>query len=268
MGRFSRACVANSAFPHPSWRDGPAKEKDLNERQLGKNASGRLPVSLGQWSSWWDVAQKTMVGKLIGCSVSNSTKYNYTGHFGKGAIYRPPNGHGPYLGGGWVDLEKDGHRWLSYSALAVGPITKDMTTMITRMRGIGHFQKLKWGPNPIRNMPLVQPAMRGMRREKGPTARKPPFAADDIRSSKNLLDENSGGHQVVRRDTIMGRFSALRISEILSPPTTNMSEERYRLHMGDIAPISKGVRTYWVAMSMQGVFTSMGRKLNGGIQDV
>ena len=81
---------------------------------MAENASERAHASLGQWSNWGDVAQKAMVARLIGCSIANSTGYNYAGHFKMWELYRSLSCLIPYLGANEVDLGKDEDRLLSY----------------------------------------------------------------------------------------------------------------------------------------------------------
>ena len=56
---------------------------------------------------------------------------------------------------------------LAYLALSVVPLNNDMSTMIAHLHGIGHFHKLKLGPNPITNMPGVQLTASGENGERG-----------------------------------------------------------------------------------------------------
>ena len=71
------------------------------------------------------------------------------------------NGLGPYLGQGDAKEEADEGCLLAYLALSVGPLNKDMPTMIAHIRGIGHFQKLKLGSRPTTNIPRAHLAVRG-----------------------------------------------------------------------------------------------------------
>ena len=65
------------------------------------------PASSGQWDKWDVDTQKSLAGKLIGCSVPNTTKYNYTGHFRQWETYRSANGLIPYLAPDNVDIGKE-----------------------------------------------------------------------------------------------------------------------------------------------------------------
>ena len=140
---------------------GPIKVNTLMTTQKAGNMEKGSPVSLGQWAKWDADTQKSLVGKLIGCSVSQSAKYNYSGHFRQWETYRSVNGLGPYLGQGNANAEAEEDCLLAYLALSVGPPNKDKSTMISHLHGIGHFHKLKLGSNPIANMPSVQLMARG-----------------------------------------------------------------------------------------------------------
>ena len=93
----------------------------------------------------------------------------------------------PYLGVGCAGLGKEEDSLLAYLALSVGPLNRDMSTMIAHLHGIWHFHKVKMGPNPISNMPRAQLMVRGMRREKGDTASKLPFTEQDMEMLESVL---------------------------------------------------------------------------------
>ena len=109
-----------------------------------------------------------MVDRLIGCSISASTRYNYEGRFRKWELRRSLNELNPYLSTESADKELEEDSLLNYLSLSVGPLNKDMSTMITRIHGIGRVQKLKRGTNPIGGMPRVQLTIRGCDVKKDP----------------------------------------------------------------------------------------------------
>ena len=115
--------------------------------------------------------------------------------------------------------------------------------MMTHVRGIGYFHKLKMGINPVGKMPMVQLMMKGMRSEKGSTARKLPFMVDDIRSLNDLLNLATIDRKILWSSALLGCFFMLRMSEFLKTHNKNMSQERRPILIRDIAPRAKGVRT-------------------------
>lgn len=76
---------------------------------------------------------------------------------------------------------------VSYIALSVGPMGRDVATMIIHLSPIGYFHRIKGGRNSLSSMTKLQLAINGFRREMGPPARKPPFSLDDLRALNGLL---------------------------------------------------------------------------------
>ena len=190
-------------------------------------------------------SKKETAEKLIGRSISPAAKYSYEGHFAKLELPRSLNGISPYFSVGNSGKERGEDSLLSYLPLSVGPLNKDMSTMITHIHGIGHLRKLRLGANPIGEMPRAQLMVRGMRRDKGPTARKLLFFVYDLKTLKNLLDLDNADRQFVWCAVLLGWFFMLRMGEILVTPNPNMGEERHPLLMRDIEPLSTGARTRW-----------------------
>ena len=155
------------------------------------------------------------------------------------------SGFTPYLGSDGVDMEREEDSLLNYLALSVGPSNKDMSTMITQIREVAHFRKLKLGANPISATPRAHLMIRGMRREKGPAAIKSPFTLSDLKSSNVFLDLDTIDRQIARGAVLLGRFFMLRMSEIAITSNLNLSEDRRPLHMRDVDPLSQGVRAHW-----------------------
>ena len=116
--------------------------------------------------------------------------------------------------------------------------------MMTHVRGIGYFHKLKMGINPVGKMPMVQLMMKGMRSEKGSTARKLPFMVDDIRSLNDLLNLATIDRKILWRSALLGWFFILRMSGFLKTHK-NFSEDRRPVLMRDIEPLAKAIRPRW-----------------------
>ena len=92
--------------------------------KMDANMDRGAPVSMGKWAKWDVANQKSLLRILIGCSVSQSAKYNYSGHFKQWGNYRSVNGLVPYLGLGDADSEREDDFLLAYLALPVGPSTR------------------------------------------------------------------------------------------------------------------------------------------------
>ena len=63
------------------------------------------------------------------------------------------------------------------------------------------------------DMARVQMAVRGMRAEKGPAARKLPRLEEDLRDLDRILNTNSGDRRIVWCADLAGWFFILRMSE-------------------------------------------------------
>ena len=140
--------MSSSSFRQLEHRVGARKFKSLMVTKMAGNINQRAPVSLGHCGKWDVETQRALAGRLIGSSVSNSTKSCYARHFRQWAKYRSANCRIPYLASWDADLEKGEDILLAYLALSVGSLNKDMSTTITHLRGVGHFRKLEVGPDP------------------------------------------------------------------------------------------------------------------------
>lgn len=65
--------------------------------------------------------------------ISKAIEYNYPAQFGKWGTYGNINGLIPYLGKNGIDLDKEA-RFLSYIALSVGRLHKDMMTTVNHLK--------------------------------------------------------------------------------------------------------------------------------------
>ena len=74
---------------------------------------------------------------------------------------------------------------------------------------VGPLRKLKLVANPIGDMPRVQLAISGMRREKGAAASKLPFPTGDSKPLKTMLGLNNADRQIARRVVLSGRFFSM-----------------------------------------------------------
>ena len=146
MGRIRNCAIGNFIVSPPiKAGGGPRKIKSRMTTKIAGNASGGVPVSLGQWSGRGGVAQKTLVGKLIGCAISSSTNYIYVGHFKQWKTYSSINVLSPYFRVIDADFDKEEDRLPIYLALAIGPLNKEIATMITSS-GCRAFSQIKVAP--------------------------------------------------------------------------------------------------------------------------
>ena len=107
QGREDKSKASKFIIPPYQSGWGPRKVKSPMVTEMAENMDRGVPVSLGKWAKWDADTQKSLEGKLIGCSVSQSTKYNYSGYFRRCGTYRSVNGLIPYLGLGNGDLERE-----------------------------------------------------------------------------------------------------------------------------------------------------------------
>ena len=123
-------------------------------------------------------------------------------------LYRRVNGASPYLCLHGAVRDKGEESLIGYLALSAGPLNKDTTTMTTHVHGIGYFRRVKLGTNTVGVMAMVQLMTKGMRREKGPTARKLPFMVGDLMSPNAMLNLEPIDREILRRPSILGWFYA------------------------------------------------------------
>ena len=123
----------------------------------------------------------------IGGSVSASTRRNYEGHFKKWDVSRGVNGLSPYIDSREERLEGDEDSVIAYGAMSVGPLGKEVSTMVTHLSAIGYFHRIRTGANPSTRMSRVQLMIKGLRRASGPGRRKLDFPLVDLRDLKGIL---------------------------------------------------------------------------------
>ena len=142
-----------------------------------------------------------------------------------------------------IKSEEDGA--LAYVALSVGPLGKEVSTMVTHLSAIGHFHRIRTGPNPLTKMARVQLTIKGLRRSSGPEKRKPPFSTEDIRAIKGLLNLKELCQFLIWAASLLGRFFMLRMSEFLATESKYKPQGRHPIRMNDVAPMCKGAPTHW-----------------------
>ena len=152
-----------------------AGKRDL----FAKNQTELIPVALMDWGRWYGAEAVKLatqeVEKGIGGIVADSTKRNYEGHFRKWAIFRGVNKMDPYLGINDDSTVEDEDSVLSYVSLSVGPLGKEVSTMVTHLSAIGFFHRIKFGANPLTKMARAQLMLKGLKRASGPVNRKLPI---------------------------------------------------------------------------------------------
>ena len=134
---------------------------------------------------------------------------------------------------------------LPYVALSVGPLGKEVSTMITHLSAVGYFRRIKTGRNPLKDMTRVQLMLKGLRRTAGPAKRKLPCSLEDLRALKGLLNLKDPDQIILWDSILLGWFFMLRMSEFLVNDDKNKPAGRHPLHVEDIEPLCQGTSTTW-----------------------
>ena len=224
-----------------------------SRQEFARNQSELVPVALKPWGAWYGSGAsehaRMAIESNIGGSVAVSTRRNYEGHFRKWEAHRGVNGLIPYLDTSAAKFPLEEDVALSYVALSVGPLGKEVSTMATHLSANGYFHRVKTGHNPLKEMPRVQLMMKGLRRPSGPENRKLPFSLEDIRSLKGLLNLKDVAQITLWASILVGWFFMLRMSEFLATDSQRNPVERHPIHMGDIEPLCKGPPRIGATMS-------------------
>ena len=234
----------------PTLRAGGVSRCNAEKRDLfAKNQAELIPVALMDWGRWYGAEAVKLanqaVEKNIGGSVADSTRHNYEGHFRKWAIFRGVNKMDPYLGTNDDSVVEDEDSVLSYVALSVGPLGKEVSTMVTHLSAIGFFHRIKFGVNPLAKMARVQLMLKGLKRAGGPVNRKLPITVEDLRSLKGLLNLREADQLCLWVSILTGWFFMLRMSEFLVTNSKHTPPGRHPIYMEDVQPLCNGSPTHW-----------------------
>ena len=144
------------------------------------------PVALKPWGKWYGpgAAQQAIKAaeEKIGGSVAASIRHNYEGRFKKWETFRGANGLNPYLDTTDDKFPAEEDSASPYVALPVGPLGKEVSTMVTHLSAIGYLHRARRGINPLTQMSRVQLMLKGLKRAKGPANRKLPASLEDLRA--------------------------------------------------------------------------------------
>lgn len=108
----------------------------------------------------------------------------------------------PYLNTEPTGMEREEDCVLNYFSLSAGHLNNDPSTVANHLKAIGHFNKIKLWRNPSSAMARAQLMVRGMMKEKGPTARKLPFLAEYFRDLKSILNMELVDQRLVWRTAL------------------------------------------------------------------
>ena len=106
------------------------------------------PIALSGWGEWYGAnaehADQKFIEASIGGSIADATRKLYSGQFNQCARFRAVNGESAYFE---TDIERPAREEIlhSYIALYVGPLGKDMATMVGHLNDIGYFHRVKTG---------------------------------------------------------------------------------------------------------------------------
>lgn len=134
---------------------------------------------------------------------------------------------------------------LSYLALSVGPLGKDITTVVGHLYAISCLRRVKSGQNPISLMPRVSLMSKDLRRPKGPTQRKFPISIEDLRTLSGMLGHTNIDHQILWAAVLLGWFFMLRTGELFDNNDLNRPAGRHPILLSDIDPLCQGNLTHW-----------------------
>ena len=173
-------------------RGGPPRAFGLRRDEFARNQAELVSVALKPWGSWYgkEAACQTRkaVEENIGGIVAASTRRNYEGHFEKWEVFRGVDGLSPYIDSREARLAGEEDSVIAYVAFSVGPLGKEVSTMVTHLSAIGYFHRIRTGGNPLTKMSRVQLMIKGLRRASGPERRKLPFSLEDMRALQGLLN--------------------------------------------------------------------------------
>ena len=228
---------------------GVSRSSVVKRDLFAKNQAELVPVALCDWGSWYGTeAVKRATNEIetnIGGSVASSTRHNYEGHFHKWAVFRGVNGKDPYISTCDEKFMEEEDSVLSYVALSVGPLGKEVSTMVTHLSAIGFFHRVKIGFNPLSKMSMVQLMLKCLKRASGPTNRKLPFTIEDIRSLKGMLNLRDADQACLWACVLTGWFFMLRMSEFLVTNSKHTPPGRHPILMEDVQPLCQGSPTVW-----------------------
>ena len=155
------------------------------------------------------------------------------------------NGLVPYLDPSGDKFASEEDSVLSYVALSVGPLGKEVYTMITHLSAIGYFHRVKSGGNSLVQMSRVHLTLMGSKRANGPTDRKSPFPLEDLMSLKGMLNLKDVDQLTLWESVFAGWFFILRMGEFLVTKSKFPPQGRHPIHMDDVQPLCKGAPTSW-----------------------
>ena len=134
---------------------------------------------------------------------------------------------------------------LPYLALSVGPLGKDITTVVGHLNALSYFRRVKSGFNPISHMPRVSLMIRGLRRAKGPTQRKLPITIEDLTTLHDMIDHTDINQQTLWGTVLLGWFFMLRRGLLVDNNNKTRPAERHPLWLSDIDPLCQGNLANW-----------------------
>ena len=151
---------------------GPSRAKDHSKDEFARSQAELVAVALKPWGARYvnDAGNQASasVEEDVGGSLDASTRRNHEGHFEKWETYRSVNGLSPYIDTRIEAFTHEEDIVLCYVALSVGPLGKEVSTMVTHLSDIGYFHRVRTGCNPLVNMPRAQLMLTGFRLARGP----------------------------------------------------------------------------------------------------
>ena len=179
--------------------------------EFARNQADSAPSALIAWGAWYGADSSKQSAKSVGgmyrgkrgCFRASQLR----GAPQKVGDFQRVNGRAPYLDAAEDKFTTEEDIALSYVALSVGPLGKEVSTMGAHLAAIGYFHRVRNGVNPLTQMSRVQIMLKGLKRAKGPANRKLPFPHDDMMALKGLLNLQDVG-QLIFWVSAMGWFSS------------------------------------------------------------
>ena len=133
-------------MPHIRAGGGFQNAVAMRNQKLAQYTKTGDPVALQGWGEWHGNNASDLSGRLIetsiGCSVAKTTRRLCEGQFGQWARFRAVNGLAEYLEAGPSGGGECEDSVLAYLALSVGPLGKDIATMLGHLSAIGYFRRI------------------------------------------------------------------------------------------------------------------------------
>ena len=234
----------------PPIRAGGGLQRAVAHRRdvLKLHEEGSGAVALNPRGKWYGAEAGDLnlrfIESAIGGSIADSARKNYNESFEQWPTFRRVNGKSPFMDADPLGVACEEESALAYLALPVGPLGKDIATVVGRLNSISYFHRVRTGINPISLMPRVSLMIRGLRMAKGPTQRKLLVSIEDLNILHSMLDHDNIDQQIVWAAVLLSWFFMLRMGEMFDNNDKCRPSGRHPLIISDIDLLCKGNLTH------------------------